>query len=1067
MMRGRHSLAAAALIALALVARGAAADPVAIRAAAHDGFGRIAFDWPDPVSYEAKIAGDTLTIKFARPLQGAADQVSRRLAGYIASATLADDGKTLVAHLKRPVTVTAFTVKQKTIVVDLTPVVPHKAEPKPVSAKPDPKPAAAARQRPAPPVVPVEVVDKNGVAHVTFAWPKRVEYGLAEKDGVAHLTFRAAGAIDETALAALAPKIETTDRATTVSLAIAPGTHAKVARAGDKVVLEFHRPPAPKLASPAVAAAAPPPPPSAPVAIVPPTPEPDAPPAPPPATVAVHYAATDTTASLRFDWPVVTAAAVFRRDDTLWVVFALPTALDLAEPQAQGQQTVTGLSQLATKDATVLRLTLRQGLAPAVRRAGTAWIVDLKPQAVPAEAPIAIEAHPDASPANVAFRVHQAAEPVKIADPEIGRLTVVPVGELGRGIDAPQTFVDFRTLPSVQGIVLRLLSDDAALHVSADDVEVARPGGLELSSERDRLLNRRAQNFHVLFDFDRWMGSRNLDYVERRAALERAITTAPAGALTQPRLALAHFYFAHFFGAETLAVLDAIAHDDPPALDDPAVHALKGAACVLVAELKCAADELGQHALDNEPEAALWRASLASANGDADAAAKGFLTSANLLPLYPRELRLRFALEAAAAMLDTGQPSLSRPLLDLVLRDKAAPRDEMAMAQYLDGRRLKQDGRLDDALKEWSDVAATNAPEARARALYSSALALMDAGKATRPDTIKALDGLRFAWRGDDFEFSLLRKLGELQLAEGDDGAALESLHTAAVNFPDDRAIKDVVKETSDAFASIFLDDKDNNLPPLKALALYDQFYELEPAGERSDRIVKKLIDRLVSVDLLDRAADLLDEQVQKRPAGSDKARGATQLALLRLMDHEPDAAMKALDIDVGQNLPADLARQRQQLRARVLMEQSKPDDALKLIAGDDSRDADRLRADIFWRRHDWKQAATTLERLAGAPPADGKIDADTGRLIVSLAAALTLDDDQTGVQKLRAAFGPSMANSAYTDAFRVLVGDGAAAPGADPQAIAVKIAQLGELQNFMSSLKQKIASAGKAPAVN
>jgi hypothetical protein len=287
------------------------------------------------------------------------------------------------------------------------------------------------------------------------------------------------------------------------------------------------------------------------------------------------------------------------------------------------------------------------------------------------------------------------------------------------------------------------------------------------------------------------------------------------------------------------------------------------------------------------------------------------------------------------------------------------------------------------------------------------------------------------------------------------------------MDFPDNRAAKDVGKETSDAFASFFLGDKGNDLAPLKALALYDQFHDLEPAGERSDKIVKKLIDRLVSVDLLDRAAGLLEDQVTKRLAGADKARGATQLALLHLMDHEPDAALKALDIDVGRDLAPDLARQRQQLRARVLTELNRPADALALIANDDSRDADRLRADIHWHDHDWKEAAKTLARLAGAPPSDGKIDAEAGRMVIGLAAALTLDDDQAELAKLRASFGPAMAGSRFADAFRVLAGDGTAPPGTDPQALASKVAQIGELQGFRAAYKDKLASAAKTGAVN
>jgi hypothetical protein len=353
------------------------------------------------------------------------------------------------------------------------------------------------------------------------------------------------------------------------------------------------------------------------------------------------------------------------------------------------------------------------------------------------------------------------------------------------------------------------------------------------------------------------------------------------------------------------------------------------------------------------------------------------------------------------------------------------------------------------------------------RARYSTALALYDAGRASAAETVKTLDDMRFAWRGDDFEFALLRRLGELKIAQGDQSGGLEALQQAVTYFPDNPAAKTVTKETSDAFAAVFLGDQSGDLPPLKALALYDGFHDLEPEGTRRDSIQRKLIDRLVAVDLLDRAAGLLEDFATKRLSGLDKMRATTQLALLRLMDHKPDAAQKALDIDVGPDLPPDLLRQRQQLRARVQMDLGRPTDALAILASDQSRDADRLRADIYWRGHNWKEAAKTLGRLAGAPPADGKLDAETAHLVVSLAAALTLDDDQTGLAKLRASFGEAMNGSSLADAFRVLAADGGAEPAADDtRARASRVAQIGDLQSFMSAYKQKLAS-GKLSAIN
>lgn len=1109
-MRGlRLVVVALTLLALAPGARSAAPEEVAIRAAMHDGFGRIAFDWPAPVGFEARAAKDTLTIHFARPLHAQSELMASALADYIASADVEDAGKTLVVHLKRPMMVSSF-IKGATIVIDLKPAPAAKAAPpKPEPAKSEPAPTEQAKAEPAKSepaakassLTPVRLsaTEKDGAAHVTFSWPRPVGFALTEKGDAAKLIFHAGGDIDAAALTqmlpALAPAIAARDGETVVALSIPKGVHLKIGHVGPAITLETRgKPLASKPAAPPPVAAAPekpaePPPPVAaadkPAAPPPPAASADPPPVanaeapsstsapapaptapvPPPASVAVRFATDAAAPSLRFEWPMATATAVFSRGSVWWIVFATPTALDLTDPLARGQQAIAAIAQLPLKDATVLRLELRAGLTPSVRRSGTAWIVDLKSQPTPPDAPIVVEANPSATPAMVAFRVHQASAPVQLADAEIGTLVVVPVGELGRGIIAPPLLVDFRALPTLQGIVIRPFSDDLAVHVGDDAVEVTRPDGLVLSGDRDRLLGHAPDRARALFDFNAWRGPQDVDYTERRAALERAIAEAPKAGRSEPRLALARFYFANLFGAETLAVLDAVGRDDPQTADQPVVHALHGAACLLVADLKCATDELGQHGLDRDPEMRLWRAALASAAGDADTAAHNFLESASVLATYPKTLRERFALQGATALIATGRGSLAGALTDLVLKDQPEPA-AAAEALYLDGKRAQEAGKLDDALALWDKAAAFGDPRVRAWALYARALALQDSGRASAADTIKALDGLRFAWRGDDFELTLLRKLGDLRLAEGDESGGIDVLEQAVINFPDNPAAKDIIKQTSDAFAGLFLGPHGDDLPPLKSLALYDQFHDLEPVGERGDRIVRKLIDRLVAVDLLDRAAGLLEEQVTKRLAGAEKQRGATQLALLRLMDHRPEEALKALDLDIGRDVPPELARQRQQLRARVVMDLGRPGDALALLKDDQSRDADRLRADIYWKGKDWKEAAKTLSRLAGSPSADGKVDAETGRIVVSLAAALTLADDQTGLGRLRAQYGDAMGSTSFAGAFRVLAGSGADA-SADPRTFASQVAQIGELQNFMASFKQKLASGAKVGAVN
>jgi hypothetical protein len=208
---------------------------------------------------------------------------------------------------------------------------------------------------------------------------------------------------------------------------------------------------------------------------------------------------------------------------------------------------------------------------------------------------------------------------------------------------------------------------------------------------------------------------------------------------------------------------------------------------------------------------------------------------------------------------------------------------------------------------------------------------------------------------------------------------------------------------------------------------------------------------------------------VKNHLSGRDKARGATQLALLRLMNRQPDAAIAALDVDVGNDIPADLGRQRQELRARALTDLNKVPDALALLQNDNSVDAARLRADIYWHQKDWKNAAKTFGELAGAPPAQGPLGVDLSRILLAWASALTLASDQDGIDKLRKDWSPAIAGTQTAQAFDLITEDANAGVGGGGTAadIATRVAEIGNLQSFMAAYRKRLASDGLNAAVN
>lgn len=1159
----RLCVALALLIAAACLGTAEAADAVKTRAAEHESYGRIAFDWPAPVSYEASLDGMTLVVHFGRPLTTRLDQIKRYLGSYVTSVSVDEAGTTLTAALRRPVSLKTFT-EGNTIAIDLVDVA------KPVAAKAaaaekvaaadktpaagktaadekvaiadkapaaEPAPVAeAAAVAPAAPAgrplvlvphpaavspavassagaksaaaspgksdVVVRFGEHEGYRRLVFDWKDPIDYSASETDGAARIHFARPARLDAArigqALPGSDPAVSEENGGTTLTLHLPEGTTLRHFRSGASVVVDLLQPggsdtaakpdPAAKAGSTARKAHAPgvtPPPeliePSAGVSgplppVAPgakglpppshPTPGPTSSTAPAPGpALSVHYAATDDTGSLRFSWPTEVPAAVFRRAGSLWVVFGAPSSADLSEIRLRGKAAVESIEQVPHPLATVIRLVTRRGLEPSLHRVDNEWVVDLKAQELHPDALITVTAQPQAKPPRVIFEMRSAGNAIAITDPEVGdRLLVVPTAEVGRGLPAETSTVDFRAPVTAQGLVIRPNVDGVIARPVATGVEVTGPEGLLLSDDTDRHLGGDGAGPR-LFDFDSWVGPARQTFLDRRSELERNVAAVPTAQRSHPRMALAEFYFANGYAAETLGVLAALERDDPTFAADKVVRAMKGAAAFLNGEDETASQELKRPMLDSEPEAVLWRGALAASSGDWASAEKAYAADGSLLTTYPKVLRNRLALLGTEALIRSGQAEAAGSLLRLVTKDDPSPGDQAA-AKFLSGLQAQATGDLDRALQIWQDVGRTGDRPSRARALKERTMALLKAGKLTRTDAIRQLDDLRFAWRGGAFEFDLLRELGKLLIADGDYRRGLDVLRQAATNFPNNPGTPAVQREMADAFANIFLGPNSDNLSPLKSAAVYGEFKDLAGNSAQNDAIVRRLVDRMIAVDLLDQADTLLSDQVTNRLTGIEKARGAAELAVIRLIDHRPEAAIKALDLPLGGDPPPELARQRQQLRARALTDLGRTDQAIAALAGDSSVDADRLRADAYWKAQSWEDVARTLKRLAPAPGADGKLDKKDARLVLNLAAALSLSGDQVGLGQARDKYATAMATSPYADAFRLIASSDSTGTGGDPRQQAQTLAQIGELKSFAAELRKSL-DVGKPPTVN
>ena len=91
-----------------LVATSAVADGV--RAAQRDDYGRIVFDWNEPIRYSAAVVAGQLVVQFERPITGDLASIQQTLGPYVLNGLLSPDRRTATFPLRANVTMRTFTV---------------------------------------------------------------------------------------------------------------------------------------------------------------------------------------------------------------------------------------------------------------------------------------------------------------------------------------------------------------------------------------------------------------------------------------------------------------------------------------------------------------------------------------------------------------------------------------------------------------------------------------------------------------------------------------------------------------------------------------------------------------------------------------------------------------------------------------------------------------------------------------------------------------------------------------------------------------------------------------------
>jgi len=757
------------------------------------------------------------------------------------------------------------------------------------------------------------------------------------------------------------------------------------------------------------------------------------------------------------------ASAAFKRDYSLWLVFDSKLPIDIRSIKTALGDLASDVVVGRVDAAQTLRIDLTQPALTTMGADGNSWILSIGEMVLEPSRPLLLRR---------SFRTEQQGQ-LQIDLPDAGSVHDVPDPTIGdhmfvvtafgppRGLIKEQSFAELQALGTAHGVAVIPFADDLQVSLEHNIVTIGREKGLLLSpgagsdhaeAQIPRLDGRQHK---VAADSAAFFSKDPNAFNEHLRNLQTEVTDATDKEKTAKRLELANFYLGHRFAPEALGVLRLISQDEPGIERDPGFLVLFGAAQALTGRFKEARQILTKPAVADSADAALWRTIADEGLQKWDEGREAAQQAAPAIGSYPTDLQAMFGLSAAAISTELNDFGPAESRLAEIQPDEIDP-DLAVRYEILQARIIDASGRPDDALNRLDHAVDSSDRRGAAEAEYRRLRILHRDGKITNADAIDRLKSLGFGWRGDELELKTLRFLANLQAEAGQYRDAFNSMRSAIMVDGNSDTTRKLQDEMNKVFLDLYLDGKADTLAPIEALTLYYDFRDMTPIGRQGDEIVRGLADRLIGVDLLDQAAELLNYQIDNRLRGVAKAQIAADLAVVDLLNRKPQDALAVLNKTRQSSLPASIERQRRMVEARALSESGRGELATELLGQLVGSDVDRLKADIAWKAKSWRDAGERLETmLAGRWNDTLPLDAQDRQDVLRTAIAYALANDQLALDRLRTKFSAKMNNSPNARAFEVVTAP-IQTQGAEFRSLAKEIASVDTMRSFLDEYRQQ-----------
>ena len=455
-------------------------------------------------------------------------------------------------------------------------------------------------------------------------------------------------------------------------------------------------------------------------------------------------------------------------------------------------------------------------------------------------------------------------------------------------------------------------------------------------------------------------------------------------------LSVVYFYMAHGFYAEALAIpaysADLATETKRALLDAVSLYRL--------GRWEQACKKLNHDHFNGIEAAVAWRAVANAKLGAFEEAAEDFfMRTPRQIP--HEENAIDYYLARAETALETNRLNEIRPSLDH-LRNRALNSKQRAHRRLIEGKAMLRADRGGAARSMFTQLLKDDTQPFSARAAIEILRIDFARSEFSSEKAESELQSLALIWRGGDFERELLNARAMFADKRGDIDTALQARRKLVDLYGKADAARPALQKMKLDLAGLF--DR-REISPATAARIFYENIDLAPPGREGDRLIRNIVDQLVSLELLQEASELLAHQTFHRLRGETRSIAAADLAAIYLANGAPNDALSALERSARTRLDLHVHNRRSTLLARAHLLLGDDRAAQKAVDGVLTKQADIIRGDIAWKAADFASAGAAYWAAIKNAGNDGPVTGADADLAMKSAAAFSLAEDFTALR--------------------------------------------------------------------